>query len=192
MQLASPSALENLFGNDPVTVARELLGVSLYVRRCGGVIVETEAYTHEDPASHSFRGLTVANRSMFGPAGIAYVYRIYGAHWCLNAVCGSNKARGAVLIRALQPVSGVAKMRLRRRTNDVLRLCSGPGRLAAALGIDGTFDGLPLNRAPFNVVLREGPRPPVATGCRIGIGVAKDMPWRFGLLDSPYVSRRFS
>ena len=190
-QLASNLALENVFANDPVTVARELLGGSLYVKGCGGIIVETEAYTHDDPASHSFRGLTVANRSMFGPAGIAYVYRIYGVHWCLNAVCGSSKSRGAVLIRGLQPVSGVAKMRVRRRINDVLRLCSGPGRLAAALGINGAFDGLPLTRAPFSLALRQGSRPLIAIGCRIGISAAKELPWRFGILDSPFLSRRF-
>ena len=191
-KLANPSALDSLLAEDPVTVARELLGASLEVKGCGGIIVETEAYTHEDPASHSFRGLTARNRSMFGPAGIAYVYRIYGAHWCLNVVCGSPQAGGAVLIRALQPISGIPQMRLRRCTDDLLRLCSGPGKLAAALGVDGTFDGLPFARFPFNLTLRQTSVPEVSIGFRVGISLGKEMPWRFGVLGSQYLSRKFS
>lgn len=185
------SVLEQFFARHTPIVARDLIGALLEVDGCGGTIVETEAYTHDDPASHSYEGPTRRNTSMFGPPGVVYVYRSYGLHWCLNFVCVSDRKGGAVLIRALEPTRGLEKMRLRRGTENVLELCSGPGKLTQALGIDGFLDGLPLNRFPFKLALAKGTRPSILNGCRIGITRATETPWRFGLLGSPFLSRRF-
>jgi DNA-3-methyladenine glycosylase len=172
-------------------VARGLIGASFFAAGCGGRIVETEAYGHDDPASHSFGGENNRNRTMFGPPGNAYVYRSYGVHWCLNFVCGSARPGCAVLIRALEPIAGLERMRERRGVEDARRLCSGPGNLTKALGIDGSHDGLPLDSPPFELMLLEGSYPPVVIGRRIGITRAIDMPWRFGLKASRFLSRGF-
>lgn len=164
-------------------VARDLIGLRLVVGDMAARVVETEAYTADDPASHSFGGLRVRNRSMFGPAGLAYIYRSYGIHWCLNVVCRSGDA---VLLRALEPLEGVAAMAARRGTDDPRRLCSGPGKIGQALGLTAADDGTDI--------LRFHPAAPVAvvTGPRIGITRATDRPWRFGLAGSPFLSRRFA
>lgn len=163
-------------------VAFDLIGAQLLVRGIGGRIVETEAYTSDDPAAHTFRGPTARNRSMFGPPGRAYVYRSYGIHWCLNSVT----ARGSgVLIRALEPLSGLDAMKERRGLNDVLRLCRGPGCVGQALGLRPEDDG-----GDILTILR-GPPVDVVTGPRIGISRAVDVPWRFGLRGSPFLSRPF-
>ena len=150
--------------------------------------METEAYEPTEAASHSYNGQTNRNRAMFGgPAG-AYIYRSYGIHWCLNFVCLPGSA---VLIRALEPRWRLDVMRERRGVEDVRLLCSGPGRLTQALAIDGSMDGIRLDRPPFELRLREA-AVPVTTGTRIGITRAADLAWRFGLSASPFVSRRLS
>ncbi|MGF9565178.1 DNA-3-methyladenine glycosylase [Neorhizobium sp. JUb45] len=179
--------LHEFFDRSSVEVARDLIGAELIFAGCGGVIVETEAYEPDDPASHSFRGMTPRTRTMFGPPAHAYVYRSYGIHWCLNFVC---KPGSAVLIRALQPVSGLAEMETRRGKTDPLLLCSGPGRLCQALGVGIAQDGLPLYQPPF-VVTPAHVTAIVDIGKRIGISKAMDQPWRFGLRDSVHVSNKF-
>ena len=172
-------------------VAPELIGAELYVAGVGGVIVEVEAYDHEDPAAHGFGNRrTARNASMFLPGGHAYVYRSYGIHWCLNLVCGEADAASAVLLRALEPTRGLEEMRGRRGAHDVRLLCAGPGRLCQALGVTHAHDGLPLDEPPFE--LRRRPATPeVVTGPRIGISRAVELPWRYGLAGSRYVSRGF-
>jgi len=170
--------------------AQVLIGTVLLVDGAGGLIVETEAYDRHDPASHSHRGPTPRNAAMFGPPGHAYVYRSYGMHWCLNLVCG-NEPGAAVLIRALQPLSGLPAMRARRGGAAERLLCAGPGRLCQALGVTAALDGQPLHQPPFRLLDRAVPCAVVA-GPRIGITQARDTPWRFGLRGSRCLSRPFS
>jgi DNA-3-methyladenine glycosylase len=169
-------------------VAPDLIGVKLLLDGVGGPIVEVEAYDHEDPAAHGYRGRTARNASMFGPPGHAYVYRSYGIHWCLNFVCEAEGSASAVLIRALEPNLGVEEMARRRGFEDPRLLCSGPGRLCQALGISRAHDGLPLDRPPFELLPRDG-EPELAVGPRVGITKAVDHPWRFGLAGSRFLSR---
>jgi len=180
------------FARDALTIARELIGVTLLVKGVGGIIVEVEAYDHTDPASHSYGGKrTARNASMFGPAGHAYVYRSYGVHWCLNFVCGTEPMGGAVLIRALEPTAGIAGMRRRRGNFETPQLCAGPGRLTQALGITIALDGKPLDEPPFLLLPRKEPVE-IVIGPRIGITRAMELPWRFGLAGSAFLSRRFT
>jgi DNA-3-methyladenine glycosylase len=162
--------------------------MTLLVDGVGGMIVEVEAYDSEDPAAHGFRGRTPRNASMFGPPGHAYVYRSYGIHWCLNLVCEGEGRPAAVLIRALEPMFGIAEMRVRRRLDDLRLLCSGPGRLCQALAVTRGHDGLPLDAPPFELRAAESPVDVVA-GPRIGISVAADLPWRYAAAGSRYLSR---
>jgi DNA-3-methyladenine glycosylase len=169
-------------------VAPELIGTTLLVNGVGGVIVEVEAYAPDDPASHSYRGPTRANASMFGPPGHLYVYRSYGIHWCANVVCDIEGIGAAVLLRALEPTARVDQMRSRRGVAELLRLCSGPGRLTQALGVSGEQDGLPLDRWPIRLLPADGPVA-VDVGPRVGISRAAHLPWRYALKDSAFVSR---
>jgi DNA-3-methyladenine glycosylase len=168
--------------------ARELIGWTLLVDGVGGVLVETEAYAPDDPASHSFPGPNRRNLAMFGPPGRLYVYRSYGVHWCANVVCGREGVGAAVLLRALEPTEGLDVMQVRRRVVDRRLLCSGPGRLAEALAITGAHDGASLDAPPFEL------RPPrrevdVVSGPRVGISRGVERPWRYVFRGSPYVSR---
>ena len=172
-------------------VAPELIGAVLLFDGVGGRLVEIEAYHQSEPAAHSFGGPTPRNAVMFGPPGYAYVYRSYGIHWCLNFVCEPKGSAGAVLIRAIEPTTGLAAMRRRRGTADERLLCSGPGRLCEALGITGKHNGLSLTVPPFAIFTAEDSAGVVA-GPRIGITKAVDLPWRYGEKGSRFLSKPFA
>jgi DNA-3-methyladenine glycosylase len=180
---------DDFFFGDAVSVARGLIGVELLVDGVGGRIVETEAYDAGDPASHSFAGVTPRNAAMFGPVGHAYVYRSYGLHWCLNIVCAKDRPGSAVLIRAIEPLVGRDVMQARRGGVAERLLCSGPGRLAQALGVDAGLNGAALDQAPF-ALTAPTIAPPIVAGPRVGISKAAATPWRFCLAGSGYLSRR--
>ncbi len=169
-------------------VAPDLVGATLLVNGVGGRIVEVEAYAVGDPASHGFKGRSPTRESMFGPAGRAYVYRSYGIHWCLNFVCGDDGSPEAVLIRALEPISGLDAMAARRGLDNPRLLCAGPGRVCQALGLTREHDGLPLDQPPFELRAREG-GVEVVTGPRIGLTVAIEQPWRYVEAGSRFLSR---
>ena len=187
---APPRLRRSFFDRSVHEVAPELIGATLFVGGVGGTIVEVEAYHHTDPAAHSYVGPTERNAVMFGPAGYVYVYRSYGIHWCLNFVCEEDGSASAVLIRALEPLHGLAAMRRRRGLHEVRALCSGPGKLCEALGVTRKQNGLALDRAPFELRARSG-TPDIATGVRIGITKAAKKPWRYGLKGSPFLSKPF-
>lgn len=186
----------SFFSREAETVARDLLGCYLGSTvdgaAVGGVIVETEAYTGpQDPASHAAAriGKTQRNRSMFGPPGRAYVYRSYGIHWCLNVVTERVGYPSAVLVRALDPIKGLETMRARR--NRSTHLCSGPGRLAQALGVSCELDGHPLGEDPLRLEAGwEVPEDLVGTSGRIGVRHASEWPLRFFVRGHPEVSRK--
>lgn len=182
--LSAPPLAGRIEGLAIVDLARRLIGAELLVRGVGGIVIETEAYGRDDPASHSFRGPTRRNTAMFGPAGHAYVYRSYGIHLCLNVV---GRPGEAVLIRALIPTRGQESMAMRRNSPA---LCNGPGRLTQALGVRPEDDGAPFDGGDLSLTLADHPSP-LLTGPRIGISRAQDRPWRFGLAGAPGLSRPF-
>jgi DNA-3-methyladenine glycosylase len=190
----APRLRRSFFDRSVHEVAPELIGATLMVDGAGGVIVEVEAYHHTDPAAHSYNGRTERNGVMFGPPGFAYVYRSYGIHWCLNFVCEAAGSASAVLIRALEPVAGIAAMRRRRGKDldlpDERALCSGPGKLCQALGVSIKHNGLALDRPPFELRARTE-EPEIVTGPRIGITKAVEAPWRYGLKGSKFLSKAF-
>ncbi len=171
-------------------VAPDLIGATMLVGGVGCIIVEVEAYHHTDPAAHSFRGPTPRNKVMFGPPGVAYVYRSYGIHWCVNFVCEKEGSASAVLIRALQPTHGIPAMRRRRGLQDERSLCSGPGKLTQALAITEEYNGLPLDASPIALHARAD-KPDIVAGLRIGISRAVELPWRYGLKGSKFLSKPF-
>ncbi|HEX9480484.1 MAG TPA: DNA-3-methyladenine glycosylase [Solirubrobacteraceae bacterium] len=205
-------ALPGSFYERPVLeVARDLIGCTVVHGETAGVIVETEAYHQQEPASHAYIGLTPRTSTLFGPPGVAYVYRSYGIHALFNAVCEPEGVGAAVLIRALRPVAGLELMRRRRsrrpradeaeagsvRSEDGSgaramadrELCSGPGRLAQALGIELGENGTSLVRGPVRVLPRERRAPEIVASTRIGITKAAALPWRFSLAGDENVSR---
>src|SRR6201995_724755 len=180
----------SFFDRHVLEVAPDLIGASLLVNGVGGIIVEVEAYHHSEPAAHSFNGPTPRTQVMFGPPGFSYVYRSYGIHWCVNLVCEKAGSASAVLIRALEPTHGLAAMRRRRGIGDERMLCSGPGKLCEALGITRDHNGCALDAPPFALHARKGPVE-VVSGIRIGLTKAVDLPWRYGLKGSKFLSKPF-
>lgn len=171
-------------------VARELIGCRLFFDGCGGTIVETESYERDDPACHAYVGLTDRTEVLFGPPGRAYVYLSYGIHSLLNFVAEPEGEAAAVLIRALEPTTGLAQMRARRGERPDRELCSGPGKLTEALGIGLEQNRADLGRDPFLLLPPEpGQVTQVLTGPRVGITKAVERPWRFAAAGSPYVSK---
>jgi DNA-3-methyladenine glycosylase len=180
------------FGAEAHEVARQLIGTTLLVDGVGGVIVEAEAYDRSEPAAHSFNGITPRNFSMFGPPGRSYVYRSHGLHWCLNFSCREEGHGAGVLIRALEPTVGLERMQQRRGLQDMRLLCSGPGRLCQALAVSRAHNNLPLEAPPFQLLARRhAVEVEVAIGPRIGISKAVELPWRFGLAGSRFLSKPF-
>ncbi|MGX9393056.1 DNA-3-methyladenine glycosylase [Nitrobacteraceae bacterium UC4446_H13] len=186
-----PPLPRKFFARSVHEVAPDLIGATMLLDGVGGIIVEVEAYHQTEPAAHSYRGPTPRTMVMFGPPGFAYVYRSYGIHWCINFVCETEGSAAAVLIRALQPTHGLTAMRRRRGVADERMLCSGPGKLASALAITNAQNGLALTAPPFAIHARTL-TPEIATGVRIGITKAAELPWRYGLKGSRFVSKPFT
>jgi len=184
--------LGRAFYDRPVLdVARDLVGCVVRHSGAAGRIVETEAYHHSEPACHAYVGLTRRTSTLFGEPGNAYVYRSYGIHALLNAVCEREGVGAAVLIRALEPVDGLEIMRARRGVERADELCSGPGKLTQALGIELELNGTSLVDGPiaFEPPPTAAHEPAVIQGSRIGITQAAELPWRFCALGSRSVSR---
>jgi DNA-3-methyladenine glycosylase len=179
--------------SDTLTAAREVLGWQLIhdspEGKVAGIIVETEAYTMEDPASHSHRGETLRNTAMFQEAGTIYVYFTYGMHYCVNIVTGEKGHGQALLIRALEPVEGIDLMKARRGIDDITQLTNGPAKLVQAMGITRAHSGNHLDTG--NLRLEPGITPhEIVQTTRIGIKKAIDQPWRFYIADNQFVSKR--
>ncbi len=186
----------DFYARPVLEVAPELIGCVVEHDGCAGVIVETEAYHESEPACHAYAGLTPRTRVLFGPPGLAYVYRSYGIHALLNAVCEEEGVGAAVLIRALSPVEGIELMRERRglvggRSARDAELCSGPGKLTQALGISLDENGTSLSDGPIRIGERSGEwaTPTVSIGTRIGITRAAELRWRFAAAGDANVSR---
>ncbi len=196
--MTSRRRLSRAFYARPSTVvAPELLGRVLVRRtndgsRLAARIVEVEAYAPDDPASHAFRGPTPRNAAMFGPAGRLYVYLAYGVHHCMNAVTGRVGEGSAVLLRAAEPLEGISVMRERRGRDAPSDLCSGPGKLCQAFGVDRSMDDTDLILGNELSIVEGDPvdRRRVVASPRVGIGVGADRLWRFSVRDDPWVSHR--
>ena len=180
--------LDELLAGTVHEVARGLLGWTFLRDGVGGRVVEVEAYAPGDPASHGYRGVTARTASMFAAPGTLYVYRSYGIHWCVNVACEPEGTGAAVLLRALEPTHGIDEMRRRRGRFDARDLCSGPGKLAQALGITREADGCRVDGPPFALEPPDGPVAVVATP-RIGITKAVELPWRYVLKETRWSSR---
>ena len=181
---------KSFFARSVHEVAPDLIGATFLVNGVGGIIVEVEAYDQTDPAAHSFRGPTPPNMVMFGPPGYTYVYLSYGLNWCVNFVCQAAGSAAGVLIRAIEPTHGLAAMRRRRGVTEATALCSGPGKLCQALAIKKALSELPIDRPPIALHARNG-EAEVITGVRVGLTKAVDLPWRYGLKGSKFLSKRF-
>jgi len=179
----------SFYGRAVVDVARDLVGCVVRFGDAAGVIVETEAYHEIEPACHAFKGRTPSTEVLFGAPGAAYVYRSYGLHALLNAVCEEEGVGAAALIRALEPIDGLDAMRTRRGLDRLEDLCSGPGKLTQALGLWLDVNGTSLQDGPVRIEPRGGREPEIVVGTRIGITHAVELPWRFCDAASPHVSR---
>jgi DNA-3-methyladenine glycosylase len=186
----------DFYARPVLEVAPELIGCTVEHQGCSGVIVETEAYHESEPACHAFNGLTPRTEVLFGRPGIAYVYRSYGIHALLNAVCEDEGVGAAVLIRALAPLDGIEQMRVRRgpiggKPARDAELCSGPGKLTQACGIWLDENGTSLSRGRVRIYERSAAwrEPEIAVGTRIGITHAVELPWRFAAAGDRNVSR---
>ena len=180
----------SFFARSVHEIAPELIGATLLVDGVGGTIVEVEAYHQTEPAAHSYRGLTPRTQVMFGPPGYLYVYRSYGIHWCMNFVCEAEGSAAAVLIRAVEPTRGLAAMRRRRGLHDERALCSGPGKVCEALAVSIKHNGCALDASPIAIHARTEV-PEIACGVRIGITKAAELPWRYGVKGSRFLSKPF-
>ncbi len=191
MALPTEALPQAFFERSVHAVARDLIGCTVRHGPVAGVIVETESYHVDDPACHAYGGPTPRSSVLFGPPAHAYVYLSYGIHSLLNFVAEPDGHAAAALIRALEPAEGIDVMRRRRGVTRVEDLCSGPGKLAQALGIGLALNGAPLVGGPIQVSPRSRDRrdPEIVTGPRVGITKAVDHPWRFCLAGSRYVSR---
>ncbi len=192
--LTSPRLRREFFARDPVTLANDLLGRTLFYRTPQGLIagriVEAEAYTGEsDPASHAYRGQTARNAVMFGPAGFAYVYFTYGMHHCLNVTADMPGRAGAVLLRALEPLAGIEIMRSRGDTGPEWRLLSGPGKIGRAFGLTLVDNGRDLTGGPLGIAFGAPvSNRQVAVAPRVGIMRGVEKPYRFAVIGSRSVS----
>lgn len=171
-------------------VAPDLIGATFLVDGVGGIITEVEAYHHTEPAAHSFNGPTPRTMVMFGPPGFLYVYRSYGIHWCVNLVCEKEGSASAVLIRAIEPTHGIPAMRRRRGLHEERSLCSGPGKLCEAMAVSNKHNGLAVDAPPIAIHARSH-KPEIVSGLRIGLTKAVDLPWRYGLKGSKFLSKPF-
>ena len=187
MRVLKPS----FYARPVVEVARDLVGCLVAHGECLGVIVETEAYHETEPACHAWVGVTPRTRVLFGPPGVAYVYRSYGIHAMLNAVCEGEGTGAAVLVRAVEPLEGLDAMRARRGLEKPTDLCSGPGKLCQAMGIWLDLNDTSLQTGPIRIGERAKgwEDPEIAVGTRIGITRAVELPWRFCAASSRHVSR---
>ncbi len=178
------------YEGDVCAVARALIGCVVRHGETAGVIVETEAYHEREPACHAYVGRTPRTVTLFGPPGRAYVYRSYGIHAMLNAVADAEGVGAAVLIRALEPIEGIELMRARRGREPIEELCSGPGKLTQALGIELLHNAGDLRRGPVTITPGVAPAPEITVSRRIGITRAVELPWRYSVVGSRFVSRR--
>ena len=190
MTAAGPPLGREFFDRPPREVAGGLIGCTLLHGGVGGTIVETEAYERDDPACHAYGGPTARNAPLFGPPGMTYVYLCYGIHSMFNLVTETEGTAAAVLIRALEPTAGIEAMRERRAAADLRALCSGPGKICQALGIELGQTGMDALAAPFRVLgPGRGEEREIVAGPRVGLTKAADYPWRYCLADSPFLSR---
>lgn len=190
---------ESFYAQDTITVAKALLGTYLVHEsldgKTAGRIVETEAYLWGDPACHAYRRKTKRNATMFGPAGNAYVYQIYGIHYCINVVTAPEGMGEAVLIRALEPIEGIELMQKRRELQVLKNLCNGPGKLVEAMGITRSMDGMSLLGEQLYILSANTYSLPddrvkfeIVTTTRIGITQGAELPYRFYMAENPCVS----
>jgi DNA-3-methyladenine glycosylase len=185
------SLTASFYDRPVLEVAQDLVGCVVEHEDCAGVIVETEAYHHSEPACHAYVGLTARTSVLYGDPGTAYVYRSYGIHALLNAVCEHREVGAAVLVRALEPIEGIERMRARRGVARDVDLANGPGKLTQALGIDLELNDTSLVEGPILLHPREAgwEDPALIAGPRIGITKAAELPWRFCAAGSRHVSR---